>query len=123
MWWIYWINVIDNLNFVLGIVWIIALIFFIVYLLRLIFKDSDWYSIETKDAYLSYVGRVKKGIFISLTIFIIAIGLNIFTPDKTILYTMAAVKGAELLTSTPEASKAREAVNLGLDKIIKELKQ
>lgn len=39
------------------------------------------------------------------------------------MYLMVGAKATEMLAATPEASKAREVIDLGLDKLLIELKK
>ena len=49
--------------------------------------------------------------------------ISVFIPSKNAIYLMAGANATQQLADTPEAAKARKALNLGLDKIIMNLQE
>ena len=114
MWYFYLINVIHNLRCfvitiqVLGIFAIAA---------TSIFYFNHLYDGNT----IKPIKITLLWILIPFYVFITVV--NILLPDKETMYLMTGAKATEMLAATPEASKARQVIDLGLDKILVELKK
>jgi len=61
----------------------------------------------------------KKGFITCIILLLISIAL----PSQDTIYLMVGANGVEQVANTPEAAKARKALNLGLDKIINNLQE
>lgn len=61
----------------------------------------------------------KKGFITCLILLLISIAL----PSRDTIYLMVGADGVEQVAQTPEAMKARQVLNLGLDKIINNLQE
>lgn len=72
-------------------------------------NESDAYDI-----------KLLKKLIISTAI---CITLSILIPNEKTIYLMVAANGITDIAKTPEADKARQALNLGLDKIINNLQE
>ena len=69
------------------------------------------------------LAKFSKKIKQFLTLGLITVFLGIFIPNGKTIYLMTGVSLAKDAIATPEAAKARQALNLGLDKIISNLKE
>lgn len=111
MWYFYLINLIQNtdcfLSMLSGLFIVMAVINFIAIGMHNDFNKS-------KQPYSPAMKWIYAGIVSGL--------LTVPFPNKETMYLMASAKAVEVLATTPEASKAREVINLGLDKILTNLK-
>lgn len=62
-------------------------------------------------------------LYIDFLLFSILGLISVLTPSKEAMYLMAGANATQKLDDTPEATKARKALNLGLDKIIMNLQE
>ena len=121
MWYFYLINVIENLNYAIVTIQVIG--FFLLALLIAGYFMYGYDSDSDSDDSDEKIAKTLKFILWFLIPFYIIITIvNILTPDKETMYLMAGAKATEMIAATPEASKAREVIDLGLDKILVELK-
>lgn len=81
------------------------------------FKLIDHYSVDELDA--DGIKFMKKVIISTF----ICIALSILIPNEKTIYLIVAANGVTDIAKTPEADKARHALNLGLDKIINNLQE
>lgn len=69
-------------------------------------------------------GKIKWITSILIFLLLSILGLiSILIPSKEAVYLMAGANVTQQLADTPEATKARKALNLGLDKIIMNLQE
>ena len=116
MWYFYLINVIENLNMFCAFFDIFAG-FSLIMTLVVFFMTLD----DRDDEKINKIIKILLKICIPIYIFLLII--TALLPNKETMYLMAGAKATEMLAATPEASKAREVIDLGLDKILVELKK
>jgi len=75
------------------------------------------------EDYPEYTPNFMKWIKISASILIISIIMDVILPDSQTMYLMLGTSKLETFQQTPEAAKAKQALDLGLDKIIKNLQE
>lgn len=112
MWYFYLINVIENLSCVFTLILVVGVLGLI--------GTAAYYVIFDE---LTHIKDFIKILKFYMPFYLICVIITILLPNKNTMYLMAGAKATEMLATTPEASKAREALNLGLDKILTELKE
>ena len=68
-------------------------------------------------------GKYKRPSIACPVIGIILLVIAALIPSEEAIYTMTAAHGIQSMVATPEAAKARQVLNLGMDKIIKNLSE
>jgi len=116
MWYFYLINVIENLN-VFCACFDVFVGFALIMTLVAFFMTLD----DRNDEKINKI--IKKLLKICIPIYIVFIIITVLSPNKETMYLVAGAKATEMLAATPEASKARQVIDLGLDKILVELKK
>ena len=114
MWYFYLINVIENLKCVVTLIQVLGIF--------AIAATSMFYFMHLYDG--NNIKPIKITLlWILIPFYVFITVVNILLPDKETMYLMTGAKATEMLAATPEASKARKVIDLGLDKILVELKK
>lgn len=105
--WLYWFDVIGNLQGLIIIILLGCAAVFVFGLIPLLDDDGSYSTF-----YFRYLNKAKHLLWLALFL--------VFLPSKTTLYLMA---GAEVFERSDIPPKVQEAVMLKLDDVIKELKE
>src|SRR5688572_4893291 len=117
-WMIYFAGVCDSTAFATGFLSCMLFIAVIGLTVAYIVGKSD-----PDDSECQSVGRVgKAGLKIAMPVWIVCVLLSWLLPSKETVYAIAASEMGEEVIKTPEAAKARQALNAWLDKQIGDVK-
>lgn len=92
----------------------------------LIFWQARWFRYKESLDYprtCKFEGKYKRPSIVCPVIGIVLLMIAALIPSKEGIYTMTAAHGIQSMAATPEAAKARQVLNLGMDKIIKNLSE
>jgi uncharacterized protein YhhL (DUF1145 family) len=114
MWIFYLANIADSVSTGLGIILAVLVIILLVGGVGWVICTCE----DKKDKLVIFLSLIKK----SLIFGIITLIIMSLIPSSNTIYLMAGTQQIEKLSTTEEGQKVKQALDLGLDKVIRNLK-